>query len=838
MKFTKMKMAMLAALASQAGFVAESAIAQGESALEEIIITATRRETDVQDVPLAVTALTGESLQNQNIENLEDLTGVVPNVLIAGGNGGTTSGSFYMRGIPNVGVYIDGIWQVSSNGLLTRDFVELDRVEVLRGPQGTLYGRDSTGGSIHMHSRLPAEEFGVNMSVGAGNLDRRDLMLSADIPLGDNLRTKWTVGSYDQDGWVKSLTTGINAGWQDSAVFRGDILWTPTDSLSFRLIHQEDDQVGQQARVQSRIDYNVANVQGFQMGIARAVDIASGGKFNPKYAQAGYPGGMLGRYESRLSSSVPNEQFLTQTTFHGDWDINENHHLKYMYGRTINDAGVYNDWGGSEYNFFVNYNVTKLDLDSHELQLTGTLFNDKVDYVVGYYSWEQENRNRGVEWGSADWTFASDDNGTVQSLNWNDVLAHPECNDKPSDRGLTFPGDVWPQPCGWLGNIIGAPFAAGWGWPHAFAGPGSASNASDRLNGQTQDGDAFFGELTYYVNDKWDVTVGFRRHEQDNVGIVMSPAHFAAQKAAGVIEGHPGELNTAFADRGRAVAGTFDVFNPTSFEADTWRFATSYDLADNVMIYAGYSEGFNSGGVSQYEDSLGPVEIFYDPEMIENWELGLRADLMDGALRANVTYFDTDWIGIQYLGTVIDRVSGTEATELVLQNTANGNAQGLEFELTYVPTDRLTLVANLGFLDTQYTSINPGAPLPKDSEFARAPDKTYMFSAEYEFGNVFGGNLMARIQTNYWDSYWRASTLELRQNFQGLVSESPAGDIWMTNARAVWTPADDSYQITLWGNNLTDEYNFNSGFMHGVWQFDFATVDRPREYGVSFSTRF
>ncbi len=89
-----------------------------------------------------------------------------------------------MRGIPNVGVYIDGIWQVSNNGLLTRDFVELDRVEVLRGPQGTLYGRDSTGGSIHMHSKLPAEEFGVNLNIGAGNLDRRDVMVSADIPTG------------------------------------------------------------------------------------------------------------------------------------------------------------------------------------------------------------------------------------------------------------------------------------------------------------------------------------------------------------------------------------------------------------------------------------------------------------------------------------------------------------------------------------------------------------------------------------------------------------------------------------------------------------------------------
>jgi iron complex outermembrane receptor protein len=838
MKLTKMKVAVFSALAAQAGFMADTAIAQSNEGIEEIIITATRRETDVQDVPLAVTALTGDSLEDQNIENLEDLTGVVPNVLIAGGNGGTTSGSFYMRGIPNVGVYLDGIWQVSNNGLLTRDFVELDRVEVLRGPQGTLYGRDSTGGSIHMHSKRPSEEFGVSVKAGVGNLDRRDLMVSMDLPLGDNLRSKWTVGSYEQDGWIKSLTTGDNAGWMDSQVFRGDIEWTPTDSLTFRLIHQEDDQVGQQARVQSRIDNTVADVQGFQMGIARAVDIASGGKFNPNYAVAGYPGGTLGKWESRLSSTVPNEQYLRQTTVHADWDINDTMHLKYMYGRTTVDASIYNDWGGSEYNFFVNYDTSKLNLESHEVQLTGSLLDDSLFYTLGYYNWEQESRNRGVEWGSADWTFAADNNGTTQTLDWQAVLDSPYCSDSPSDRGLTFPGDVWPQPCGWLGNIIGAPFAAGWGWAHAFAGPGSASNQSDRLNGQNQDGDAYFGELTYNINDAWDVTVGYRHHEQDNMGVVMSDAHFAAQIASGVTEARPDELNTLFASRGDAVAGTFDVFNPTSFSANTWRFATTYDITEDLMIYGGYSEGFNSGGVSQYEDSLGPVEIFYDPEVIENWELGLRSDLLDGALRANVTYFSTDWLGIQYLGTVIDRVSGTEATELVLQNTANGNAEGLEFELTYLPTDRLTLTANLGFLDTKYTSINPGAPLPQDSEFARAPETTYMLSAEYEFDNVFGGSLMTRVQANYWDSYWRASTLELRQNFQGLISESPAGDLWMTNARAVWTPRDGDYSITLWGNNLTNEYNFNSGFMHGVWQFDFATVDRPREFGLSIDASF
>lgn len=844
MKINKIRLAIITALAANSGFFADTAVAQDGPVLEEIIITSTRRATDVQDVPLAVTALTGEALAVQNIENLEDLTAVVPNVLIAGSNFGTTSALFYMRGIPNVGTYLDGIWQVSNQGLLTRNFVELDRIEVLRGPQGTLYGRDSTGGSIHMHSKLPANEFGVNLSMQAGNMDRRDIMISADIPISDNIRTKWTVGSYDQDGWVKSLTTGENHGWMNSEVFRGDILWTPTDDISFRLIHQEDDQVGKQARVQARIDFNVAYFHGYQVGIAEAHDIASGGKFNPNYAVAGYPGGQLGEYENRSSSTVPNRQFAEQTTFHFDWDLSDTMHLKYMYGDSLGDDSVYNDWGGSEYNFFVNYYIRKIELKSHEFQLTGTLFEDRVSYVAGFYSWEQENRSRQPEWAMADWTL-SQDLGTIQALDYADVLASSACTDRtPADVGVDHTGgfslgtfsvitgndsvDDWPFPCNWAG---------GNGWIGVFNRPAGLGD-SDRLNISTQDGDAWFGEVTWYINDQWDVTVGYRDHQQDNSDNTLSDTLLAANVAAGITEPRPLALDTEFTDRGWAIAGTPDIINPSSFSADTYRFATTFDISEVIMIYGAYSEGFNSGGVSQYEDSVGQVSLSFEPELIENWDLGLRADLLDGTLRANITYFKTDWLGIQYLSTVNDRATGQEVTELVRQNAADGEAEGIEIELTWVPTDRLILHANIGFLDTSYASIKPGAPLPKDSAFARAPEKTYMFSAQYEWDNILGGSLMARIQSNYWDEYWRASTLELRQDFQGLQAKTPAGDIWNHNARMTWIPNDGNYEITFWANNLTDEYNYNSGFMHGIWQFDFATVDRPREYGIMFKTSF
>ena len=176
-------------------------------------------------------------------------------------------------------------------------------------------------------------------------------------------------------------------------------------------------------------------------------------------------------------------------------------------------------------------------------------------------------------------------------------------------------------------------------------------------------------------------------------------------------------------------------------------------------------------------------------------------------------------------------------TELVLQNAADGRAQGVELETTWLPTDALTLNANLGFLKTKYIS-SQSAALPVDSDFARAPSKTLNFGAAYKWTGVFGGDLTARVESNYWGSYWRASTLELRQDPGPMQSEAEAGDNWIHNANLTWAPEGGKYEVSAWINNITDTYNYNSGFMHGIWQFDFSTVDRPREYGVTFKAKF
>lgn len=857
---TALHTAIYAAVASQAVFLAQAAMAQ--QGLEEIVITSTRRQTNVQDTPLAVSAISTEALQAQSIENTQDLTSIVPNVQIYGGPANTANGSFYMRGIPRVGTYVDGVWQVSTAGLLQRQFVELERVEVLRGPQGTLVGRDSTGGSVQLFTQRPSEEFGAKVDIGTGSFSRRDVSASVDVPLMENLKSKWTMASYDKDGYVQSVTTGQKHGELENTVARGDILWEPQDNLSVRYIYQQDYQLQTSAGVQTFINPKVAYDNGWQVGIAEAHDIASlaaGGRgFNCKSTVAGCPGGSLDEYQSTKLQRSPDEIWNKSHTLLVDYELNEMISAKYIYGNTEFKSEIWSDYAGSEFNFFTNYDLAKTEYESHEFQVNFTF--EQATAVLGAFSWDQNTRTRGVEWSHSDWSFPNGwgggaggsvggppvppglfqtrNSGRQQWLDYQDVLNSPACKMTPKDRGVDFssrgldPNSVngWPQPCN--------AFAA---WVPLFAtvvGFNSTNgiDGSDRSNYNAQDGYALFGELTYDINERWDVTGGFRYHDQDTESAALDIAN---GKRNGTVELRPIRWDTGFADLNRAVGGAIladDGTDDFSFSKTTYRFVTSYDFYEGVMGYASYSEGFNAGGVSVVEDSQGRLVQPFSPETIENFELGMRGDFLDGRLRVNATYFMTDWLDIQLAASVIDRGTGLPVTETATQNAAGGEAKGLELELTYAATDELTVGANVGTLDTKYKGIKSGAQITPDTEFAGAPDKSYSLWGSYDFNLNGGATLTTRIQANFTGLFWRSPVPQYREDAYG--GNSKSGDIWRVNARAIYVPGNGNYTVSAYVNNLTDEYYINSGFMDSIWQFDFAGVDTPREYGISLSMSF
>jgi len=253
MKRKLLHTAIAAAVAGSVVVPTQFAWAQEDSAIEEIMVTATRREQDLQEVPVSIVAMTGDNLELQGLDSLEDVGNTIPNLNIQGGGAGTFGTQFRVRGLPNVGVYIDGIWQVGTSGMLVSDFVDLDRIEVLRGPQGTTYGRDSTGGAIRMWTKRPSNEFGGSVTATAGSYNRRDIKAAVDVPITDNLLTKWTASTLSRDGFIDGLTTGQDYGMLDQEVLRGDFLWTPADNFSARMVLSKDSVVMNEPRIQDGI---------------------------------------------------------------------------------------------------------------------------------------------------------------------------------------------------------------------------------------------------------------------------------------------------------------------------------------------------------------------------------------------------------------------------------------------------------------------------------------------------------------------------------------------------------------------------------------------------------
>jgi iron complex outermembrane receptor protein len=301
-------------------------------------------------------------------------------------------------------------------------------------------------------------------------------------------------------------------------------------------------------------------------------------------------------------------------------------------------------------------------------------------------------------------------------------------------------------------------------------------------------------------------------------------------------------------------AGT-KIVNPdapaVAFDADTFKASLQMQFTDDIMGYISYSEGFNSGGLDSVtlnnQGGGGSRQLWfnYDPETIENREIGMRADLADGKLRVNATYFNSDWLDIQNDGVVRDPDSGVELPTLATTNVGTANASGLELELTVLPTDSLMLNFNLGLLDTGYTYLAPGTDvLTLDTEFQQAPDTTYSIGVQYIADLSNGGSLTTRVDYAYSSQFWRSLPF-LRLDWYGAKNGGPvpagydeAGEYGLVNARVSFQPASGDYTLSLFGTNLTNEYVLDSGFFHGIWGYDFATVGRPREAGVSFSFNF
>ena len=754
-------------------------------------------------MPISIVAISGEGLENRGVQNIEGLNGTIPNLNVMGSAGGsaTTGTSFRVRGIPGVGTYVDGIWQVSTQGMLNQEFVDIERIEVLRGPQGTLFGRDSVGGAIRIVTKRPSDEFGASFKGTVGTLNRRDASMSVDVPFSDNVRSKWTFASLNRDGYIDNLTTGGANGGIDQTVLRGDIVWTPTDDLDFRFNIQTNESQFTEPRVQDAVWLDSIL---FPVNLT-TLYTAAGLPYTAETQMAGWPGGEVGKWQTRSEITIPNKVETDQLSADINWNLTDSVSLELLTGYVDQRVRNFVDFDNSQYGLVEDLGYSGLEMFSQELQLSGG--GDRFDWVAGAFYWTQETKTRTIRYAAEE--FNADPNliniANATQYCMDKLINPPPGPSSTCDAALAFYGSFsWTNRNGGLGGIMGR---------------------------NQQDGWAIFGEATAHLTDKLDFTFGLRQHDQSIESETMIPT----------TQG-PLFTNMDYVQDPLAGYGSGNI-TPADFSKTTGRLSLQYQFNDDFMGYASLSQGFNSGSATYITHPVTGEQILYStiPETLNNFELGIRSDLAGGRVRFNATAFFMQWEDIQAVTTL--RIDGYDVPGVVNQNIGNADASGLELELTIVPTDHLQFNINVGSLDTQFTDIylasNSG--WTNDTEFSQAPKTTANVGFQHNADLPNGGTFTTRLDATYSDQYWRQFDPTLRTAWYPGVPNGfndETGDFTMLNARFAYTPPNNNYEIAVFGTNLTNEYVLNSGFFHGLWGFDFASVARPREGGVSFKVFF
>ena len=358
----------------------------------------------------------------------------------------------------------------------------------------------------------------------------------------------------------------------------------------------------------------------------------------------------------------------------------------------------------------------------------------------------------------------------------------------------------------------------------------------DQLNEDTQDGYAMFGDVTISLTKTIDLTVGLRHHNQSGANQPLTIVN-------GVTGARPILPNLGWEGNFLLGSKVGNPETPYSYSKNTGKVSLQKQFRDNIMGYIAYSEGFNSGGASRFTNPADGSALLsaWKPQTLENTEIGFRSDLANKKLRLNATVFHTVWKDIQALGPVFDS-AGRQLPALVTSNVGQALAKGAELEMTIVPTEKLLFNVNLGMLDTAYTNIVQTAfLLSTSSEFQGAPKNTGSLGVQYAASLKKGATLTTRVDYLYQSQFWRSLTF-LRTAFWSAggtvipANFDESGGEGITNMRLTYEPGGDAnWNLAFFGTNLSNTQLLNSGFFHGIWAFDFATVGRPRELGVQMN---
>lgn len=714
----------LAALALAMGSTATAQTSsQGSNvrSLEEVIVTATRREESIQSIATSIQAVTGADLDNRGIHSFIEMSEVVSGLDLKQYEGSTSSG-VYIRGVgtagtssadPSVGVVVDGVYQLRPGAVFT-EMLDIERVEVLRGPQGTLFGKNTTAGAIRIETVKPkTDEFSGRVQTVIGNYDTVELRGVLNAPLiEDVLAVRINAFTADADGYTENVFIGKDTRNTNREGGRIKLLWNATDNLEFVL---SADLINQDARMdQSIVEYPAARV-------ARYGDIL--------------PPVSLGKYQQQ--PSYVDEQFK-RYSLQANWDLGSH---------TLTSISAFEDL----------YN--RLDTD-----LEGTIIN------AGYPGVSYLTNAGTTESLSQELQLASNSDGA-----FNYILGVYWQNEK-----LTSVTDMY------LG--------------------GSSSIGRNSVTNRDVDSKAVFGNVTYDFTEQWNASLGVRYTEDEKQG---SNGVFSGVKA----------------------------FNETTYSAKV-----RYQIDDEKMVYFAYDTGFKSGGINRELSAtcavggrcLTEAEATWDPETTTSYEVGLKSQWLDNRLRFNATAFYQTYEDFQVAQTV------PEAASQLMTNAAEVHSKGVEFDVTYLATDQLTLTGNVSYVRTKYDSFEnapcaTSASCTGDSQdlsgelLDNAPELTYSLTGEYR-------DMLPGDSDYEWFLRTEVSYKGETNLYVFLPEETERDAYYLVNA-SIGLESADSWKVSAWVRNLADEeyeawasYTNDTGLR--------MIPGMPRTYGVTFDLFF
>lgn len=717
------RLGLVPALGLSVGLTAPETLGQ---VLEEVLVTARKREENLQEVAVAVSVVTAQTIEDAGLVRLTDISQLVPNMTYQE-NISNKFTNITLRGIsssgglgndPGVGVYVDEVYVARESGF-NADLLDIERVEVLKGPQGTLFGRNTAVGAINIATKKPADEFTGMVLADVGDYDYQRYGGYLNGPLTDNLAAKISGVYHERDGYLDN-TYGGTVNTVDYYTFRGQALWAPMERLELLLI-------GDYRKDTSDGNNLVTRNQGDPVNKNYEVSIPDSGSENVEAKGVA----LTANYEldNYLLTSITSGNKIDEK-YQNDQDWSD------LDALTGNDTRDNKQW-------------------SQELRISSTS-DSKLQWVAGLYYFNQQF------------------DATQEAINGPDTIY--------AAFGLT--------------DLIGT------GTPPSSIGlPDSVTIKADSVI--KADSYAAYANIDYSLSEQWSVDAGIRYSKDEK------------------------KLDyTQTADPIAAAFGFLNLDIKDDIDDDQWTptISLNWTPMDDLLTYAKYSKGYKAGGFNNSISSTGSA-IAFDPEKLDAYELGLKSTWLDNTLRVNAAVFHMEYDDKQESAFVT-------GVGFVQTNAGEATSDGVELEVQYLLRDYWSIYGSVGYTDAQYDQyIIDEDENNNGNDLTRAPEWTANIGTQIEWQYTDYLHGMFRVDYSYQDeSFTKANNDPFyKAEEQNIV-----------NARLQISDAEQTWQATLWGRNLTDDDSINT--IDGPSTFFFDTYHysliAPRTWGVELQYNF